>query len=436
MTKDKELLSSEYSPVGQVTSGVRRVNNIPLIIAFSACLLFVLVIALVAVKRSNQQDREEPEIKSTVVTDSSAMAKEIVANYQGGIIPSATPAVSKVERLELPVAVIDNPDNPPIPMPNMPEMVTADDAEITRIRQQKIQDFEEAVKAKTKIELPVQTIKSMVNPTDVLRVKQMESINKDLQEMDGSDSSLSFQTKLLKMQGMMSGQEQRKGGMELLSIGGSEEGDRWSLHSSVEAPRSRYELRAGAVLPGTMISGIRSDLPGQIIGQIAQDVYDTATGKYLLIPQGTRCLGVYSSEVSYGQNVVLVAWQRLIFPDGKVLDIGSMPGANSAGFAGFNDKTNNHYMRTFGSALLMSGIIAGVTYSQNQSQLNNGIYTQPTAGSVLSQALGQQLGEVTAQMISKNLNIAPTLEIRAGYQFNITITKDLKFKKPYQSFDY
>jgi len=199
--------------------------------------------------------------------------------------------------------------------------------------------------------------------------------------------------------------------------------------------RSPYELRAGFVMAATLISGINSDLPGQIMAQIAQNVFDTATGKYLLLPQGSRLVGSYSSDVAYGQARVLVAWQRIVFPDGKAMDIGSMPGADGVGYAGFNDRVNNHYLRLFGSALLMSAVTAGISYSQQQNQTQTP-YGTPSASSAMSEALGQQLGQVTAQLIAKNMNIAPTLEIRPGYRFNVIVTKDMTFSKPYQSFDY
>ncbi len=112
-----------------------------------------------------------------------------------------------------------------------------------------------------------------------------------------------------------------------------------------------------------------------------------------------------------------------------------MPGADSAGYAGFHDQVNNHYVRLFGSAFLMSGVTAGITYSQRQNQATN-TYGAPSASSALSEALGQQLGQVTAQLIAKNLSISPTLEIRPGYRFNVVVTKDMTFSKPYRSFDY
>lgn len=209
--------------------------------------------------------------------------------------------------------------------------------------------------------------------------------------------------------------------------------DRWFLDSTMQNPRTYYELRAGAVIPALLMTGINSELSGQILGQVSQNVYDTATGNHLLIPQGSRLVGVYSSEVAYGQSRVLVVWQRIIFPDGKAFDVGSMSGADSAGYAGFNDKVDNHYVRLFASAFLMSAITAGVSYSQ--SNLNNNSNNQ-RASDALSEALGQQLGNVTTQMIQKNLSISPTLTIREGFRFNVVVSKDLTFSKPYESFDY
>jgi len=238
------------------------------------------------------------------------------------------------------------------------------------------------------------------------------------------------------LQPLVSG-EQRKPNNDVGQFAGTGQPDRWRLNSTAEPPRTPYELRAGFVIPATMISGINSELPGQIMAQVSQGVYDTPTGKHLLIPQGSRLVGSYSSDIVYGQKRVLVAWQRIVFPDGKAMDIGAMPGADGAGYAGFNDQVDNHYLRIFGSALLMSAVIAGVSYSQqNLNNTGTPYGQQQTASGALSQAVGQQFGTVIAQMVSKNMNIAPTLEIRPGYRFNVMVIKDLTFNKPYQSFDY
>jgi type IV secretion system protein VirB10 len=110
-------------------------------------------------------------------------------------------------------------------------------------------------------------------------------------------------------------------------------GNRWASNSQVEAP-SRYQLRAGFVIPGTLISGINSQIPGQIVAQVSQNVFDTATGRYLLIPQGSRLVGAYDSNPVFGQTRALIAWQRIIFPDGKAIDLGAMPGRTARAMPG------------------------------------------------------------------------------------------------------
>lgn len=193
------------------------------------------------------------------------------------------------------------------------------------------------------------------------------------------------------------------------------------LNASIQHPKSPYEVEEGTVIPATMIGGINSDLPGEIIGQVRENVYDTPTGKYLLIPQGSRLVGVYSSAVTYGQTRVLVAWNRLIYPDGDSIDLGQMPGSDAGGFAGFNDEVDNHYLRIFGSALLASLFSAGAQLSQPQNNSNGTI----SSSQILAASLGQQANQVGTLLISRGLDIQPTLKIRKGYLFNIMATKDM-----------
>lgn len=184
---------------------------------------------------------------------------------------------------------------------------------------------------------------------------------------------------------------------------------------------SPYEVKTGTVIPAVLISGANSDLPGKIIAQVRENVYDTATGQFLLIPQGTRLVGEYSANVIYGQNRLLVAWSRLVFPNGATLNLGNMEGMSQDGFTGFHDKVDNHYFRIFGSAFMMSAITAGVSISSG----NNGDRNTETNKDKAVGAAIQQLGQVGTEMIRKNMDISPTLEIRPGYRFNIFITKDI-----------
>jgi len=176
------------------------------------------------------------------------------------------------------------------------------------------------------------------------------------------------------------------------------------------------EIKAGWVIPAVMISGINSDLPGQIIGQVREAVYDSTTGTQCLIPPGSRVVGTYDSGVTLGQKRALAVWQRIIYPDGSSILINNMPGADMGGYAGFNDKVNNHYLRIFGSGVLLSVFSAGIQISQ--PHIND--YSRIIAGS-----LGQQMGQIGMQMAQRNMNIQPTIEIRPGYEFNIMVTKDI-----------
>ena len=212
--------------------------------------------------------------------------------------------------------------------------------------------------------------------------------------------------------------------------------NKWTLDSKIHTPSTPFEILTGTVIPAVMVTGINSDLPGQMIAQVSQNVYDTARGEHLIIPQGTRLIGQYGNSVAYGQERVLVAWNRIVFPDGKSIDIGSMPGATGAGYSGLKDKVNHHYWRLFGSAFLMSMISAGVVYSQDRYADDDDEYGRVTASSAMAEQLANQIGQTAAQLIQRNLTIAPTLEIRPGFRFNVVVTKDMVFGKPYQSFDY
>jgi type IV secretory pathway VirB10-like protein len=160
---------------------------------------------------------------------------------------------------------------------------------------------------------------------------------------------------------------------------------------------------------------------------VSQDIYDSPSGKYLLIPKGTRIFGAYSDAISFGQSRIFVAWQRLIFPNGNTFDIGAFPGADGQGEAGFHDQVNSHLLTIFGSAILMSAISGATALSQPQQTFSQA----PNLESTLSAALGQQLGAATTSLLEKNLSVPPTLKIRQGYAFNVIAVKDLVFDRPY-----
>jgi type IV secretory pathway VirB10-like protein len=209
---------------------------------------------------------------------------------------------------------------------------------------------------------------------------------------------------------------------------------------TLHPPMSPYTVMAGSVIPAVLVSGINSDLPGPILAQVSENVLDSATGKYLLVPQGSRLIGVYQNASTYGQQRVQLGWQRLIFPNTSSMDLPQMPGTDQSGYAGFTDQVNNHYLATFGTAAVMSLISAGQMVGQMAALGGSGAYGpygyyQPNqwamAGEMTGSAASGQVGSVGQEVMGNGLNRPPTIEIRPGYQFNVMVTQDLVFPGPY-----
>lgn len=196
-----------------------------------------------------------------------------------------------------------------------------------------------------------------------------------------------------------------------------------------QPPISPFELKAGWAIPAALECGLNSDLPGQTCARVTENVYDTATGRYLLIPQGTKVIGTYDSQIAYGQQRILAIWNRLIFPDASSMSLDGMPGEDKAGNAGFDANVNNHYLKVFGSALLMATFSAGIELTQKQNATLNGM---PTNSQMISQSLGQQLGQTGAAYIQRGMNIQPTLTRAPGYKFTIIVTRDMVFPSAYK----
>ncbi|SOD22671.1 TrbI/VirB10 family protein [Nitrosomonas ureae] len=456
-------MAADASPDTVSSSGVRRVNNLPIYIVVGIMLVFLLIMMVVAMNRAEPQQSANAE-ESKKAGSSNTLAAFITGEYKEGFIEAERPAPLE-PALDLPPEIIiarpgssDNLDLPPLPPPTSLSMQEIN-PDLEHIRMMKLQLFEQAVKAKTHVPMEAprsagSSLASTPNREEALAriaaVRQQvdaevkedpaatylarlqhirdSGLSRDRDSLDGLGSMDSLAPELIDT-------DTKRPNNDYANFDATGQGSRWELDSKPAAPETPYSLLTGFVIPAVLISGINSELPGQIMAQVSQDIYDTPVGKHRLVPQGARLVGEYSSDVAYGQSRVLVAWQRIIFPDGKTMDIGAMPGADGIGQAGFKDQVNNHYLRIFGSALLMSAVIAGATYSQRDAG-GGGVFGRQNAGSILSQSLGQQLGQATTRLMMKNLNIAPTLEIRPGFRFNVIVTKDMVFSKPYQSFDY
>lgn len=184
----------------------------------------------------------------------------------------------------------------------------------------------------------------------------------------------------------------------------------------IMAPASPFVLQAGAVIPAALITGIRSDLPGQITAQVTENVYDSPSGRYLLIPQGTRIIGEYSNEVTFGQRRVLLVWSRLILPNGRSIVLERLPGADARGYAGLEDGVDHHWWDVARAAGLSTLLAIGTELlADGEDRLIQAI--REGAGATINDA-GQQI-------IQRQLQVAPTLTIRPGFLLRIIVTRDL-----------
>ena len=185
----------------------------------------------------------------------------------------------------------------------------------------------------------------------------------------------------------------------------------------ITGPVSPNVLQAGAVIPAALITGIRSDLPGQITAQVTQNVYDSPTGRILLVPQGTRIVGQYDSGVGFGQRRVLMVWNRLIMPDGRSIVLERQPGANAEGYAGLEDGVDFHWGEMFKAAVLSTLLAVGAEAGTNQNESN--------LVQALRSGASNSINQTGQQIVSRQLGIAPTLTIRPGYPVRVMVTHDL-----------
>lgn len=197
---------------------------------------------------------------------------------------------------------------------------------------------------------------------------------------------------------------------------------------SLQLPASPYQVMAGTVISAALVTGINSDLPGQVIANVAEAVYDTATGRHLLIPQGSRLIGRYDSQVAFGQRRVLLVWTRLILPDTSSVALDRLPGIDPAGYAGLEDGVDWHWDRILAGAALSTLLGVGAELAAPESRTSeNGNRT------VIAIRAGAQdsINQVGQEITRRNASIQPTLTIRPGYPMRVMVSKDLVLR-PYQ----
>lgn len=189
----------------------------------------------------------------------------------------------------------------------------------------------------------------------------------------------------------------------------------------LQTPASPYQVLAGTVIAASLITGLNSDLTGQVIAQVTQPVYDTVTGRHLLIPQGSRLLGVYDSVVAFGQERALVVWQRLILPDGASVVIDNLPATDRAGYAGLEDEVDFHTWR------IVKGITLSTLFSVGSELAFNDDGNLVRA---LQRGTQNSVNRAGERLVERNINVQPTLKIRPGYPLRVIVNKDIVLR-PY-----
>jgi type IV secretion system protein VirB10 len=218
-------------------------------------------------------------------------------------------------------------------------------------------------------------------------------------------------------------------GAFLHAASGTQAAPRAAAQARLEGPGSPYTLRAGTLIPGVLLTGINSDLPGDVLAQVSRDVYDSEQQQALLIPKGTRLLGTYDHPVAAGEVRLLVAWTRLILPDGRSLGLPGLELVDRQGQTGATGDVDTHWRRVFGNALLLSAIAAGMQLSQPRQA---SVLAPPPTGQVAAGALGQELSGVASELLRRGMDVPPTISIPQGQAFNVFLKGDLLFAGPYQ----
>ena len=185
----------------------------------------------------------------------------------------------------------------------------------------------------------------------------------------------------------------------------------------VQAPATKSILQAGAVIPAALLTGLRSDLPSQITAQVTEAVYDSPTGKVLLIPQGARLIGQYDAQVAFGQNRALLVWNRVVMPTGRSIVLERQPGADPEGYAGLEDQVDNHWGALFKAALLST--ILSVGSEAGTSNDENSLVDAIRRGA------SDSISQTGRQVVGRSLQVQPTITVRPGFPVRVIVTRDL-----------
>lgn len=412
---DNNKLSPNVSPA---EIKVKRLNRLPLFIVLFLSIATIAAITLMIVQAGNRHRANARDNKVAPYETDDQTAKSLLAGKpEYGVIEMAKEEPPPPE--SAPVTKMKKPPRHRSQAKQKSEL-TLEEKELARIRVAKLKRFGQALSA------PISVGRGLGGGTAAA-----QNLLTAATARAGSSSGDALDKMLKARESMTEGllgkdddpnKQQHKADYYMQDQPATE----YLMHTR-NKQRSPLEVKTGTVIPATMLGGLNSDLPGMILAQVSQNVYDSATGNYLLIPQGSRLVGTYDNFVAYGQDRALVKWSRIVYPDGSTLELEGMPGTDQSGYAGFKDQVDHHYFRIFGSAILMSIVTGAYDYSQQNT--GGGIYgaADYTVGDALSSSVARELAQASTALLRKNLNIQPTIKIRPGYRFLVMVKKDIIF---------
>jgi type IV secretory pathway VirB10-like protein len=389
-------LSPGKSPAG---IKVKRLNRLPLFIAFILSLMVLSAFGYLIAQSGTRQQRVEEKTYLPYTADQTPAENLLAGKPKFGVIaaesranPAATAQTAQLQRQKT--------------------ELTPDQKEFERIRQAKLKRFESALSAPAIINSAGIGGSGLISSAQAASTATAAATGNPLAELGNLKRDLLGQIP------EDPNKQERKEDFYLQKQPATQ-----YLPHTRNQQQSPLEVKTGTVIPATMLGGLNSDLPGMILAQVSQNVYDTATGGYLLIPQGSRLVGIYDNYIAYGQNRALVVWNRIVYPDGSTLELEGMPGTDQGGYAGLEDQVGNHYFRIFGSAILMSVITGMYDFSQDSGRHGD----EQSAGDTLASAVAREMAQTSQMMLRKNLNIQPTIKIRPGYKLNVMVKRDIIF---------
>ena len=202
------------------------------------------------------------------------------------------------------------------------------------------------------------------------------------------------------------------------------------VQAEIVQPLTPYELKSGTVIPAVLITGMSSDLPGDLVAQVSRDVYDSQQQRFLIIPKGSRLLGRYNSDVAFGQTRALVAWTRLVYPDGRSISLPGFNGVDQAGMTGLRDGVDRHLLAAFASAGAIAVLGAGVQLAANSG--DSGGFNDQSPQEVIANQIALEISRVATELLERNLDRQPTITVRPGFRFNVFVNRDLALPQPYR----